>query len=67
MTEHNYLRKLRKLHAEGKGPHGPGLWHTDIRHDEWCGVFRGGRCNCDPDIRFVDNATWQKRNMTSKP
>lgn len=23
-------------------------------HDDWCGVFKGGRCNCDPDVRPID-------------
>lgn len=59
MTEQNYNLKLLRLHAEGKVPCGPGLWHADIRHDGWCGLLRGGdRCNCDPDITFLSDAEW---------
>jgi hypothetical protein len=60
--EHNYNLKLLRMEAEGKVPHGPGLWHIDIRHDDWCGGLRGKRCNCDPDIRFVDHATWEREH-----
>ena len=28
----------------------PGLHHMDIYHDDWCSIFRGGLCDCDPDI-----------------
>ena len=52
MPEHNYIVKLKRLEAEGKTPQS-GLYYTDIRHDDWCGIFRGRRCNCDPDIGFV--------------
>lgn len=27
-----------------------GLHHVDIAHDEWCAIFRGMPCNCDPDV-----------------
>ncbi|MGA7234654.1 MAG: hypothetical protein WBY44_03175 [Bryobacteraceae bacterium] len=50
MTEHNYMNKLLRLEAESKIPHAPGLWHTDIEHDDWCGINKGRRCNCDPDV-----------------
>jgi hypothetical protein len=36
-----------------KVPQAPGVWHTDVRHDDWCGYLRGRRCNCDPVIRFL--------------
>ena len=61
MKKPNYLTKLLRLERERKLP--PGLWHVDIRHDDPCGIFRGQRCDCDPEIRFVDNATWMNRNI----
>jgi hypothetical protein len=54
--EHNYLVKLKRLAAEGKVPTTPGLWHAFVTHDEWCGVHLGQRCNCNPDIYFVNHA-----------
>jgi hypothetical protein len=45
---HNYLKKLWKLHQEGKLD--PALCKTDIYHDDWCGIYAGGYCNCDPEI-----------------
>jgi hypothetical protein len=65
IIDHNYNLKLLRLHAEGKVPTG-GLWHADIRHDDWCAVFRGQYCDCDPDIRFVDDATWEREQLTEK-
>ena len=26
------------------------LHHTDIYHDDWCGIWSGRKCNCDSDI-----------------
>ncbi len=26
------------------------LYHTNIYHDDWCGIWSGRKCNCDPDI-----------------
>lgn len=22
----------------------------EVQHDDWCGIFKGGECNCNPDI-----------------
>jgi hypothetical protein len=57
IIEHNYNLKLLRLNAEGKVPR-EGIWHADIRHDDWCAVFQGQYCDCDPDIRFVRDAEW---------
>jgi hypothetical protein len=48
-TKHNYMKKLLKLQAEGKLPK-VGLHDVDVAHDDWCQVYQGGYCNCDPDI-----------------
>ena len=29
----------------------PGVRHINVSHDDWCALFKGGVCNCDPDIR----------------
>lgn len=26
------------------------LRHIDIFHDDWCAIFKGGECNCNPDV-----------------
>ena len=51
---HNYTLKLLRLQAEGKAPASPGLWRCEVRHDDWCGIWRGGRCDCDPVIQFAE-------------
>ena len=25
---------------------------ANVMHDEWCDIYRGGICNCDPQIEF---------------
>ena len=41
-----------KLQAEGKLPK-VGVNEVDVAHDGWCQVYKGGYCNCDPDIRLL--------------
>ena len=32
----------------------PGTFsNVGIYHDTWCGVNKGGRCNCNPDVRLI--------------
>jgi len=40
----NYLKKLILM------DYIPGGYIAHIWHDDNCQIFRGGRCNCDPDI-----------------
>lgn len=47
---HNYVDKLRAMQARGELPAG-GVADVEIAHDGWCRVYKGGYCNCDPDIR----------------
>jgi hypothetical protein len=49
---HNYLKKLLRLQAQGGLPVGVGLHQLDIYHDDWCHIYKGKRCNCDPDLRL---------------
>ena len=46
----NYLKKLLKLHDQGKLPTA-GLHDVAIYHDDWCAINQGKPCNCDPDIK----------------
>ncbi len=51
-TTHNYIRKISALRRQGKLPMAFGLNLLDIYHDDWCGIYQGRRCDCDPDIRL---------------
>lgn len=43
----NYFEKLTDLMAGLE----PGtVNHVMVRHDDWCGHFRGKPCNCNPDV-----------------
>ena len=48
MPEPAYIRilfeHLRNAPLEGA------VTHVEIFHDDWCGVFRGAACDCEPDI-----------------
>lgn len=53
MTQDNYKRKLLELLRSGElNQCKPGvLYHLDFYHDDWCNVFKGGVCNCNPDVK----------------
>ena len=48
----NYTVKLAELFAAGKVQPGR-LQHAIVAHDDWCGVFSGRSCNCDPDVTIL--------------
>jgi hypothetical protein len=50
-TRHNYYRKLMELQRRGRIP-AASLAEVDICHDDWCGVYEGNYCDCDPDVRL---------------
>ncbi len=50
MSEPKYLPALRRALAGLQLP--PGYHDLQILHDSWCSIFRGGECNCNPDIRL---------------
>ena len=27
-----------------------GVWHVTVYHDDRCSVFRGGGCDCEPEV-----------------
>jgi hypothetical protein len=55
MSGHNYHRKIRQMLASGILPRAE-LHYLDIHHEPGCAVFRGGLCNCDPQISNLFNA-----------
>jgi hypothetical protein len=56
---HNYLKKLARLQTQGGLPVGVGLHQLDICHDDWCRIYKGKHCNCDPDLQL--KTVWQPR------
>jgi hypothetical protein len=53
---HNYVKKLMKMKQAGTIPAESGsCLDVTCSHDDWCQIYKGGYCNCDPDI------TWKRR------
>ena len=50
MKQHNYLKKIRQYAAKHKIPAGS-IQDLVVEHDDWCGIYRNRRCNCDPNVR----------------
>ena len=59
----NYLDEvLRKgLQAE-KGK----VSHLTIAHDDWCDIYNGGSCNCNPDVDFGKPSPEKEREFLSQ-
>jgi hypothetical protein len=38
----------------------PGLYIVDIEHDDWCEIWKGGICNCNPIVKEGKEWTKQK-------
>jgi hypothetical protein len=51
----NDRQRLLAMLAGGKlGPARPGqVIGVKVYHDNWCAIFRGGQCNCSPEIKPV--------------
>ena len=52
VPEHNYLRKIAFMAKTGALPRDVGFHQVSVYHDDWCGVWKQQRCNCDPDVRL---------------
>ena len=53
MREDNHIKKIKRLIAEGRIRCDAGtVSQVDVKHDLWCGIFKGKRCHCDPDIKL---------------
>jgi hypothetical protein len=48
---HNYYEKVMRLYRESKVLPGR-IRDVDIYHDKWCRIYRGGYCNCDPEVKL---------------
>jgi hypothetical protein len=48
---HNHVRKLLYLQRVGAIQAKPGdMSKVDVAHDDWCHIWDGGYCQCDPDV-----------------
>ena len=46
-----YLRKI--IATAQQRQLSPGLHIVQVRHDDWCALWQGGECNCDPEISMA--------------
>lgn len=46
VTRHNYAEVIARL----QGLHPGVVYQAHVYHDEWCAVFSGGYCNCEPEV-----------------
>lgn len=46
-TAHNYLARLCAVAVQAERG---AVTFVDVRHDDWCDIYDGGFCNCDPEI-----------------
>jgi hypothetical protein len=47
----NYQKEIMKAIFHGVISQTPGaVTIFDVKHDSWCNFFKGGICNCQPDI-----------------
>jgi len=46
----DYVRHLPEVGFEALGK--PGVCHMVCYHDDWCRIYDGEACNCDPHVRL---------------
>jgi hypothetical protein len=49
--KHNYYRKVMELVERGELPPDR-VSEVDVYHDDWCRIYHGGYCNCNPEVRL---------------
>ena len=63
---HNYVKKIQALLEHGTLGCQPGLYSLGIAHDEWCQMYLGAECNCDPDITIVEVTAANRDEIIAK-
>lgn len=53
-TKHNYYSKVVAL-GDSLGFSRDQIHHVDVLHDDWCAVYKGGYCNCDPIVKVRED------------
>jgi hypothetical protein len=56
----NYQRAIVRAILAGELDTKPGVSVIRVEHDDWCGVWQGGECNCRPVIQ-------QRRTLPPRP
>lgn len=46
-----YTREILRGLADKQLPRGQ-VVEAHVYHDDWCAIFRGGECDCDPRIEL---------------
>lgn len=54
----NWLKKSM-LHMDKNNTKKGAIYDNYIQHDGWCNHFKGGVCNCDPNIRIVERKEYE--------
>ena len=50
--QHNYIAAISRFWAAHVLAPGEYV-RLEVLHDTWCGIYAGGRCDCDPEVRLV--------------
>lgn len=53
--QHNYLPKVLAMYERGEIA-SVGLHEVRVYHDDWCEIYQGTWCNCDPDVVLKKHA-----------
>jgi hypothetical protein len=61
-TRPNYIKKIRYLANIGAIPRDVGIHTIDVLHDDWCAIFKGKPCNCNPTVRLKASVSDASRN-----
>jgi hypothetical protein len=49
-----YLHRVMAALGNGNAKLTPGVYLTTIEHDRTCAIYRGGDCNCVPNVSVSD-------------
>ena len=56
--EHNYKTKIKSMIENGDLPEGASLSTLNVYHDDFCSIFYGKKCDCNPTIKL--DKLWEK-------
>jgi len=62
IAPHNSLTKIQQMWLSGALPREVGYHHLTVEHDDWCDIFAGQRCHCEPDITVTFSLAGQAKN-----
>jgi hypothetical protein len=63
MKQPNYLTKLNRMLAAGQiRLKGTGVHVLDVTHEDWCAIYQGKTCDCDPDVKLRATVVHEAEN-----